>query len=87
MKLLFFGDFLLDISLRIFLLIDKGLDFAVTDLKNSFDDIGCCGDDMFDIVFANLVVQFFQDFFLMFQGVLLRVFQLASLVAAEVVET
>ena len=87
MKLLFFGYLLLDISLRIFLLINKRLDFAVTDLENSFDDIRRCGDDMFDIIFANLIVQFFQDFFLVIQEVLLRVFQFASLVAAEVVET
>jgi hypothetical protein len=86
-KLLFFGYFLPNISLRVFLLIDEGLDFGVADLEDPFDDIRSGSDDMFDIVFANLIVQFFQDFFFMIEGVLLRVFQLASLVAAEVVET
>ena len=87
MKLLFFGYVLPNISLRILFLIDECLDFAVADLKNPFDDIRSGSDDMFDIIFANLIVQFFQDFFFMIEGVLLRVFQLASLVAADVVET
>ena len=59
----------------------------MADLENPFDDIRSGSDDMFDIIFANLIVQFFQDFFFMIEGVLLRVFQLASLVAADVVET
>lgn len=87
MELLFFGDFFLDIALWIFLLIDEGFDFAVADLEDSFDDVGCGGDDVFDVILAHLVVQLLQHFLWMGKELLLSVFQLASLVAAEVVAT
>jgi hypothetical protein len=87
MELLFFGDFFLGIALWIFLLIDEGFDFAVADLEDSFDDVGSGGDDVFDIILAHLVVELLQHFLWMGREVLLRVFQLASLVAAEVVAT
>lgn len=87
MKLLFFGNFLFDISLWIFLLVNKGFDLAVTDLEHSFDDIWRGRDDMLDIVFADLIVEFFKDFFYVIRWLLLSVFQLANLVAADVVDT
>lgn len=86
-ELLFLGDFFLDIAIWIFLLIDEGLDFAVADLEDSLDDVWSGGDDVFDIIFAHLIVQLLQHFLWVGREVLLRVFQLASLVAAEVVAT
>lgn len=87
MELLLFGDFFLGIAIWIFLFIDEAFDFAVADLEDSFDDVWSGSDDVFDIILAHLVVQFLQHFLFMGKVVLLRVFQLASLVAAEVVAT
>jgi hypothetical protein len=59
MELLLFGDFLFDVSFWALLLVNKGAYFGVGGLEDSFDDIrrGC--DDMLDVVFADLIVQFF----------------------------
>jgi hypothetical protein len=63
MKLLLFRNLLLDISLWIPLLIYEVFDLAVADLQHPLDDIRSGSDDMLDIVLADLIIEFFEDFF------------------------
>lgn len=53
-------------------------------LQYSFYNIWSSSDYMFYVSFADLVVKFFENLFYMAKQVLFRVFQLDSLVAAEV---
>jgi hypothetical protein len=45
------------------LLVHEGFDFVVGHLQDALDDVGRGRDDVFDVVFADLVVEFLQDFF------------------------
>lgn len=40
-------------------LLHEGLYLAVSSLQDSFDDVGSAGDDVLDVVLADLVVQLF----------------------------
>lgn len=57
MELNLLGDLLL--LAWVFALVHEGFDFRVSDLEDSFDDVRSAGDDVLDVVLADLVVQFF----------------------------
>lgn len=85
MELLLLGNVFADVSLWTLLLVNERADLGVGHFEDSFDDVRRGGDDVFDVVLADLIVEFLENLFCMIGNILLSVFQLASLVAAEVV--
>lgn len=85
MKLLLLGNVLADVSLGTLLLVDERSYLGVSHLEDALDDVRSGCDDMLNIVLADLVIEFLEDLFCMWGEILLSVFQLANLVAAEVV--
>ena len=85
MELLLLGNVFADVSLGAFLLVNERSDLGVGHFEDTLNDVGRCCDDVLDVVLADLVIEFLEDLFCMWGDILLSVFQLASLVAAEVV--
>ena len=85
MEFLLLGNFLADVSLGTLLLVNEGANLGVGHLEDALNDVGGGCDDMLNIVLADLVIEFLEDLFCVWGEVLLRVFQLANFVAAEVV--
>lgn len=44
---------------RVLPLLHKGFYLGVSNLQDSLYDVGCAGNDVFNVIFANLIVQFF----------------------------
>jgi hypothetical protein len=47
----------------IFLFFNKVLDFKLGHFEDAFNDVRRAGDDMIDVVFADLIVEFLENFF------------------------
>lgn len=84
-ELLLLGNVLADVTLGTLLLVDESANLGVGHLEDPLNDVGGGRDDMLNIVLADLVIEFLEDLFCMWGDILLSVFQLANLVAAEVV--
>lgn len=84
-ELLLLGNVLPDVALGTLLLVDESANLGVGHFEDSLNDVGGGCDDMLNIVLADLVIEFLEDLFCMWGDILLSVFQLANLVAAEVV--
>ena len=68
-------------------LLHVGPDLVLGDLQHPLDDVGGAGDDVLDVIFADLEVKLLKDLLCMQGGVLLRVAQLLNLVLEAVEET
>ncbi len=93
-QLLVFADFLIFFFFRNFLLhiifsffLHKCFDFAMSHLQHSLYDVWSSSDYMFDIIFAYLIIKLFENLFFISKKVLFKVFQFASLFAADVEAT
>jgi hypothetical protein len=47
----------------VLLFFNKVLDFDLGHFEDAFNDVRRAGDDMIDVVFADLIVEFLEDFF------------------------
>ncbi len=68
----------------IFFLFNESLYLVLSGLQNSFNNIRSASDNMIDVIFAYLIVEFFENLFCWYRDKLLfRVFQFASLALAD----
>lgn len=72
------------LAIRTFLLVNKSLNFVLRDPEYTLDDVRSASDDVLDVILANLVVKLLQYFLFVASKLLFKVFQLPSLVVADV---